>query len=228
MAVTTAKLTRAAGICAAAAGLLFIVAQPLHPADDVRSVASGTWQAVHLMTLTMSVLGLVGVTGLYLRQVREVGVLGLIGYLLLSSFYAIAIGFQLFEALLLPSVAVEAPRLAASFLGVISGTGGPIDLPALQALWLVVSAAYLLGGVLLGLAFYRAAVLPRWAGALLAGGTASSLLVPLLPHALARYAAIPVGLALVWLGTALWSERPAPVARTSVGGVHQHRGVTAG
>ena len=30
----------------------------------------------------------------------------------------------------------------------------------------------------------------------------------LLPHAIQRLAAIPVGIALAWLGYALWSERP--------------------
>jgi hypothetical protein len=31
----------------------------------------------------------------------------------------------------------------------------------------------------------------------------------LLPHAIQRYAAIPVGLAIAWLGYALWTERRA-------------------
>ena len=215
MTVTTSKLTRVAGVAAAAAGLLFIIAQPLHPPDDVAHVATGTWRLVHTMTLTMSVLGLVGVTGLYLRQARQMGVLGLIGYALFASFYAISIGFQFFEAFILPSVATEAPRLAESFLGIISGAGGPIELPALQAVWAFVSVAYLGGGLLLGIAFSRAAVLPRGAGVLLAAGAAATLLVPLLPHALARYAALPVGLALMWLGASLWSERRGAVTSSS-------------
>ena len=34
-------------------------------------------------------------------------------------------------------------------------------------------------------------------------------LAALLPHAQQRYAAVPVALALAWLGSALWSERRA-------------------
>ena len=29
----------------------------------------------------------------------------------------------------------------------------------------------------------------------------------LLPHALQRYAAVPMGIAMIWLGYSLWSER---------------------
>ena len=211
MTVTTAKLTRLAGLSAAGAGLLFVIAQPIHPPDDVAHVTTSTWRIVHSMTLAMSVLGLVGVTGLYLRQAREAKVLGLFGYLLFASFYAISLGFQFFEVFLLPSLATEAPRLAASFLGIVSGAGGPVALPALQTLWTIVSIAYLAGGILLGIAFFRAAVLPRLAGALLAAGAVASLLVPVLPHALARYAAVPVGVALLWLGASLWSDRREPL-----------------
>lgn len=54
-------------------------------------------------------------------------------------------------------------------------------------------------------------VLSRGAGILLALGAASTLVVPFVPHAAARYAAVPVGLALIWLGYSLWSEqRKAP------------------
>jgi hypothetical protein len=209
--VTTTKLTRAAALAAAASGLLFILVQPIHPPDEVAHVVTGTWRTVHVLSIGMSALGLVGLTGLYLRQVREMKVLGLIGYALFASFYAIAIGFQLFEVLLLPSVATEAPRLAASYLGVVSGEGGPLDLPAVSALWNIVSVAYLAGGILLGIAFFRAAILARGAGILLAVGTASAALVPVLPHAVERYAAVPVGLALMWLGASLWSEQRAAV-----------------
>jgi hypothetical protein len=224
MTVKPATLTRVAALSAAAAGLLFIIAQPMHPPDDVAHVATTMWPVVHTMTLTMSILGLVGLTGLYLRQVREVGVLGLIGYVLFALFYAFAIGFQFFEAFILPSVVTEAPRLAESFLGIISGTGGPIELPALQVGWLVVSVAYLAGGLLLGIAFARAAVLARGAGVLLAAGTAASLLTMVLPHGFARYAAVPVGVALIWLGASLWSDQ----RRTVMSSPAEHRSTALG
>jgi hypothetical protein len=74
----------------------------------------------------------------------------------------------------------------------------------------------MLGGLLFGVATFRAGVLPRWPAGLLAVAAALTPLAALLPHAIQRLAGIPVGLALAWLGYALWSERrthaaePAP------------------
>jgi hypothetical protein len=66
---------------------------------------------------------------------------------------------------------------------------------------------YLVGGSLLGIALFRARVLARWAALMLVFGATATLLVPLLSHAVGRYAAVPMGLALVGLGYSLWSEQ---------------------
>jgi hypothetical protein len=66
---------------------------------------------------------------------------------------------------------------------------------------------YIGGGVLFGIATYRARILPRWAGALLAVGTVLAPIASQLPNASQPKVAIPVGVALAWLGYALWSER---------------------
>jgi hypothetical protein len=76
-----------------------------------------------------------------------------------------------------------------------------------------------LGGLLFGIATLRAGVLPRWAAGLLAvGAVLPILLSSLVPHPLDRIFAVPVGLALAWLGYALWSERREQAA-DSDGGV---------
>ena len=65
----------------------------------------------------------------------------------------------------------------------------------------------MIGGVLFGIATFRARILPRWAGGLLAIG---ALLVPfaaLLPPVHEAKVTVPGGLALVWLGYSLWAER---------------------
>jgi hypothetical protein len=67
----------------------------------------------------------------------------------------------------------------------------------------------MLGGLLFGIATLRAGILPRWPAGLLAVAAALTPLAALLPHAIQRLAGIPVGLALAWLGYALWSERRA-------------------
>lgn len=68
-------------------------------------------------------------------------------------------------------------------------------------------APYMLGGLLLGVATYRANVLPQLAGALLAAGAVVTLAGAVIPHPMDRILAVPVGLAIVWLGYAVWSDR---------------------
>ena len=71
----------------------------------------------------------------------------------------------------------------------------------------LVGVLYMLGGLLFGIATFRAGILPRWAAGLLAITAALTPLAALLPHPLQRLAAVPMGFALAWLGYALWSER---------------------
>ena len=207
MTVTPSKLTRAAALAAVAAGLLYIIIQPIHPSEDVATVTGSAWAIVGYMTLGFSILGLVGVSGIYLRQVQEAGVPGLIGYLMFGTFLLLATAFTFAETLILPPLASEAPQFVDSFLGIFSGSPGEVDLGTLGALGAVSFGLYLVGGSLLGIALFRANVLSRWAALMLVFGAVSTLLVPVLPHALGRYAAVPVGLALVRLGYSLWSEQ---------------------
>jgi hypothetical protein len=73
---------------------------------------------------------------------------------------------------------------------------------------------YLLGGVLFGVGTFRAGVLPRWAGGVLAVGTVlPAVLSSFVPLEFLRMTAVPVGVALAWLGFALWSERRAAASQ---------------
>ena len=78
---------------------------------------------------------------------------------------------------------------------------------------------YMLGGLLFGIATFRAGILPRWAAGLLAITAALTPVAALLPHAVQRLAAVPMGLALAWLGYALWSERREQAAEPDDDGV---------
>jgi hypothetical protein len=84
--------------------------------------------------------------------------------------------------------------------------------------WAAGFAGYMLGGLLFGIATFRAGVLPRWAAGLLAvAGPLGPVAVALLPHALERYVGMPLGLALAWLGYALFSERREQAAEPAPG-----------
>jgi hypothetical protein len=85
-----------------------------------------------------------------------------------------------------------------------------------------------LGGLLFGIATLRAGILPRWAAGLLAVGAVAPVVLAQLPHPLDRTFAVPVGIALAWLGYALWSERREQAADPEDGvltGVHEPAGV---
>ena len=85
-------------------------------------------------------------------------------------------------------------------------------------LWNISGPMFFLGPLLFGIATFRARVLPRWAGAVLA---LNAVLVPLgalvPPEYQATIIMIPIGLALAWLGYALWAERRAPAAEPAPG-----------
>jgi hypothetical protein len=217
MKITTPKLIRWAGLPAMAAGIIFIVIQPIHPPDILSSVTTSTWAVVQSLKFTMAILGLFGIAGIYARQVEESGWLGLAGYLMLSLFYALTVAFSFTEAFITPLLATEAPQFVENVLGLAFGNFGA-NLGAISGLYLLAVPLFLLGGLLFGIATLRAGVLPRWAAILLAFGAASPPVLSLLiPHPQDRILAVPIGLALIWLGYALWSERRAPVSEPMPG-----------
>jgi hypothetical protein len=75
------------------------------------------------------------------------------------------------------------------------------------------------GGLVFGTALFRANILARWAAAVLAAGTISSILIPFLPQINERLFAVPTGVALVGLGYSLWRGR-----RIAAGNVPQVAG----
>ena len=73
--------------------------------------------------------------------------------------------------------------------------------------------AYIGGGLLFGIALFRADILSRWAAALLAAGTVASLLIPALRQINFRLFAIPAAIAMIGLGYSLWRGQRTPAAR---------------
>jgi hypothetical protein len=214
MTVTTTSLTRAAGVSAAIAGLIFIGVQINHPPMDVASVTTTDWAIRNAAKMLMAALALAGITGMYLRQVRQTGVLGVLGYLLFGAGYLVIMSIEFVSAFVLPSLADTAPGYVNDLLGAATGDTLIGDIGLMQAAFVVSGIAYLAGGLVFGIALFRARVLARWAAALLAVGTSATLALPLLPQSFERPFAIPTGVALVGLGISLWrnARRAAPEA----------------
>jgi hypothetical protein len=205
MTVSTTTLTRAAGLAAAVAGLIFILVQINHPPMDVSSVTTTEWAVRNTMKVVMAALALAGITGMYLRQVKQIGVLGLVGYLLFASGYLVITAIAFVAAYVLPSLADIAPGYVNDLLIVADGAKTPHgDVGLMQTAVLIEGATYLSGGLVFGIALFRARVLARWAAALLALGTLATIALPVLPHVLHRGFAVPTGVALIGLGISLW------------------------
>ncbi|CAA9286274.1 MAG: hypothetical protein AVDCRST_MAG77-4777 [uncultured Chloroflexi bacterium] len=209
-------LIRWAGLSAVVAGIIFAGIQPIHPPDVVASVTTGAWAIITQLKTAMCLLFLLGLAGIYARQANRAGRLGVVGALLFSLSWAVQTPFVFAETFILPLLATDAPKFVDGVLGVSHGRASEVDLGALPALYAVVGISYMLGGLLLGIATLRAGVLPRGAAGLL---SVTAILTPaavLLPHHIQRLAAVPMGVALAWLGYALWSARREAASQASV------------
>ena len=215
MNITASGLIRWSGLAAIAAGLIFAGIQPIHPPDVLASVTTNLWTVIIGLKLAMCLFFLVGVTGLYARQAEKAGWLGFAGFALLSISFWLQTAFVFAELFILPVLATTTPAFIDSYLGVVNGHPGEMNIGALVPAYGVLGICYLLGGLLFGIATVRAAVLPRWPAILLAVAAVITPAAALLPHALQRYAAVPMGIALIWLGYSLWSERRQDKAATA-------------
>jgi hypothetical protein len=214
---TASKLIRWAGLAAMVGGIFYVVVGLFHPANILSSVTTTQWAIVHSLATAMCFFFLLGITGLYARQVESAGWLGLAGFLLFSLSWVLTAPFTFVETFILPQLATEAPTLAQGFLGIFTGSAGEINFGVLANLWKLTGFLYILGGLLFGIATFRAGILPRWAAGLLAVGSLLAPVAALLPPAQEPKVAVPVGIALAWLGYALWSERREQAAEPDDG-----------
>ena len=215
-AVSPALLIRAAGAAAIAAGVLFVGVQIGHPPLDLDFITTTEAAVRNTAKVLMAALALAGITGMYLSHIRRNGVLGLVGYLILAAGYLLIMSSTYSLAYVLPPVADSAPSYVTDLLHTFSGRATAGDVGVLDALFQVQSALYLAGGLVFGVALYRAGVLARWACGLLTVGGLVSAALAVLPDAFYRLIALPNGIALIGLGFSLWrsqrqsEDKPAP------------------
>ena len=130
--------------------------------------------------------------------------LGLLGYLVFSIGYLLIMSTTVVSAYVLPSLADTDPDYVNDVLA--AGTGGTPsgDIGLLGSVFQVQGIAYLAGGLVFGVALFRARVLVRWAAVLLALGGLVSAALAVMPDAFYRFLAFPNAIAMVALGYSLW------------------------
>ena len=210
MTITPNILTRWAGLAAAAAGAIFIGVQINHPQLNAISIQTTDVTVRDSFKVLMAALALVGITGMYLHQIRKHGLLGLIGYVVFAVGYLGIMCVAFTAAYVLPEVATSSTGFVNDAIAANTGRGTVEgDIGTFGPVLKVLGVAYLVGSLLFGIALYRARVLPRWASALLAVAGLATAVLSLMPDSLYRLLAFPNGIAMIALGYSLWQ-----VART--------------
>jgi hypothetical protein len=207
MTVTTTSLTRAAGIAAATAGAIFVAVQINHPPMGTYLTDTDEWVVRCIAKSVMCVLALAGITGLYLRQLPRMRVLGTVGFVLFATGYLLMFSTVVMASVFLPALTHVAPQFVSDVVAANEG-GAPVgDIGHLQTLFNVTGACYMLGGLVFGIALFRARVLARWAAVLLAVSTVGTAALAVLPESFNRPMAVPEGIAMIGLGISLWRDQ---------------------
>jgi hypothetical protein len=166
-------------------------------AQEAKGTFVGDHAFIHLFDTPMFVFLLLGAVGVYLRQRSSFGRVGKAG------FYLTAFGFSL--------GAVGGAMIVV--IGLSVGDEATMGVPDIIA-HMLSHVFYALGSVLLGIATYRAGILPKtaavmmgigpvWLFAMFMAGINQSFLLLLPP-------VIATGIGWMWLGHALRSERDLP------------------
>lgn len=197
--MNTKTIYKLAGASALLAGLLFALIQFIHPEESLKALTTTRWEIAHVLNVIFPVLALLGVTGIYLKQIKESGKLGFIGYLMLVGAFSLMLCFGFYEAFVAPVLAAEAPAVALSVMSILDNKPGP---GLLGEVYQLNGILYLLGGLIFAAATIKAKVFPLYASSLLGLGVLVTLSAAAVP-ALARPSAVVFSLGLALLGFAL-------------------------
>ncbi len=190
--ISPGALLRQTGLLAMAAGASTFLSPILHPEDP----GSAAWVPVHLLSFATLIAVLLVLVGVFVWQLPRSGRLGLAGFL--AAF--VGTSMMLMEG--------REHLFSHDF-----GQGTPVGLWQLITTSLVFSVGY----ILLGVAIFRAGVLPRGAGVLLAvGGPIVAFSPPIGILAVLLVGHTLFGAGLAWLGYTLFFS-PTGAARRNVG-----------
>lgn len=194
--MSSATLYRLSGISLFIGSLLAALA-----VIPVFFIGDDSTSTIAAMAALLRVLGgmliVAGLPGMYSRQAQRAGLLGLIGFLS-TLFYILILGVagDTINAFVVPFIASAAPALLKGSLP-----------QGLTNFFLVGGLLGLVGGMLLGIATLRAAVLPRWAGLPLIAGAVLSFIGNFAPPVIREIGIVLFLVGLAWLGSGVWSYR---------------------
>jgi hypothetical protein len=210
MHLTAQRFTAAAGLCAAAAGAIFVGVQINHPPADVAHLVTTEMTIRESAKVLFCILALIGFAGMFLRHRGRLGAMGVAGFALLNVGFLALLATECIVGYVLPSVAHSHPGHVQDILTAAVGGHPRGHVGPMQYLFLAAGIGFPFGGLLFGIALFRARILARWACLLLAYGTVSVLALAALPESFNRPFAVPTGVALIGLGISLWRDQRVP------------------
>jgi hypothetical protein len=198
--MSSSNLIRWSGLIAFIGGVLFVIFDVVdfisfgnQPLSEVAT--TGTWIFVQGAYIVAAVLIALGLVGLYMCQVQQVGTLGLVAFVITFIGDMMATGSTWSEAFFGPWLAEAAPELMEA------NPAGPVITGVILSYLL-----FALGWFLFGLTSLRAKMLPSGAAVLLMIGAVLFLVLSFLDL---PFTSVVLGAAVAWLGFTLWSSSPS-------------------
>ena len=206
-------LVRWSGAALAGGGLCLALFMLVHPYGEIagaHAAHSVRWVPAHSLHFVGALLTLLGLPGLYARQMRQTGVLGLVGTVLAVMGTAMFVGTGMITAFVWPVIAQTTPGFVAA--------DGPMFRDPLTTF--ATDAPYVsmvLGYALFAIASIRGRTLPTETAVVLVIGIVlfSSPVQPVgpLPFLLRVVGALLFGGVLILIGWLLWVRPSLPATR---------------
>ena len=209
--MTPSALIRASGLATIVGGIFFALFPILHPDHTAAGYTSWIWVPAHMMPNVGAILVLFGLTGLLVRQLERAGLFGVAAFVIAFIGTASFVMGAMIEAFIIPYMGLQSPEIV----------DGPPP-PGVGEAFLIITSLFALGYLLLGIATYRAGVLPRSVGTLLiVGAVADTVLTKLGAISMDLdflwvLGPVLLGAGLAWLGYALWTGTPRRIGARQI------------
>lgn len=158
------------------------------------------WVMLNVAALVMALLLPLTLVALYAAQAESSGRVGLVSFVLAFLGSLLYLGVQFDETFVWPILAKEAPSLLAI-------PGPMLSDPGFMGIYLAMGLAFILGWIVFGIMTYRARVLSRPGGALLAVGMAVFGAGNMVPIVVRGIGSVTASVALALLARSLWDGR---------------------
>jgi hypothetical protein len=198
---TSYRLSGIALLIGAALSAVAYILSAFSNGTDLQSLISPLIMIQSVLAILGSMLVLLGLPGVYTRQAKQAGILGLLGFVFVwyvTLFQGILISFT--TVTFIPMLAAH--QVAPQLMVTPPPTWTPFTIASM--------ASQVLGILLLAIATLRAKVFPRWIGWLLVATLVVGIVsfVPFFPEALQSLSPVIASVAIAGFGYALlWPER---------------------